>query len=321
MRNNGRLNKAKREKNDEFYTLLSDIEKELKHYTKHLYGKKIYCNCDDYETSNFVKYFKDNFKPLGLVSLTATCYIPQGQGKCLRMDENGSEAYLLEGDGDFRSEECIEMLKECDIVITNPPFSLFREYITQLVEYDKKLLIIGNVNAITYKEVFPLIKDNKLWVGYKFNGKAMRFKVPSDYETNGWIVEKDEEGNTLIGVGGVGWYTNLEHDKRYKELELTKRYNEDEYPMYDNYDAINVNRVYDIPMDYYGAIGVPITFIEKYCPSQFEIIGTTDRGGDGYLEDIKKEHTNHHTPLVNGKGVYKRMIIRRKRYGKNEENA
>lgn len=266
--NNRNLNKAKNAKNDEFYTQLSDIEKELIHYTNHLKGKKIYCNCDDYDMSNFVKYFKTNFKALELVSLTATCYVPQGQGKCLRMDENGSETYLLDGDGDFRSDECIELLKECDIVITNPPFSLFREYVAQLMEYDKKFLIIGNMNAITYNEIFPLIKKNKILFGMcQFSGSRF-FSVPDTYESKYTTVV---DGVRLIPVKSI-WFTNLNHDKRHEELILYKKYSPEEYPKYDNYDAINVNKVAEIPVDYDGVIGVPITFLDKYNPEQFEIL-------------------------------------------------
>lgn len=291
--NNKYLHKAKNAKKDEFYTQLSDIEKELKHYTKYLKGKKIYCNCDDYEMSNFVKYFKDNFKALELVSLTSTCYVPQGQGKCLRMDENGSETYLLDGDGDFRSDECIELLKECDIVITNPPFSLFREYMAQLIQYEKNFLIIGNMNAIAYNDIFPLIKENKIWFGYKNFGSGLYFILPDFDENKVSYFRYNEFGQPTVKVNGCIWFTNLPNDKCNEMLPLTKKYTPEEYPKYDNYNAINVNKLIDIPMDYDGVMGVPITFLEKYNPHQFELVSKLNN------------------PIVNGKLVYKRILIRK----------
>lgn len=218
---------------------------------------------------------------------------------------HGDERY---GAGDFRSLECVELLREADIVVTNPPFSLFREYVALLVKYDKRFLIIGNQNAITYKEIFPLIKENKMWLGYGFKGGASHFINHHyvDYATAG----DHKEG--MIRVSGVVWFTNLETDKRHEPLRLGRNYAEADYPRYDNYDAIEVSKTIDIPADYYGVMGVPITFLDKYCPDQFEIIWTTDRGGDGMLEDLKKPHKRFDAPVLNGKGVYKRILIRRR---------
>lgn len=274
MRNTTNLKQAKKEKNDEFYTQLSDIEKELVHYTKHFKDKIIYCNCDDYRASNFYKYFKDNFDNLQLKKLISTGYKKDSNGiKCI-FDGKTEISENLKGDGSFKSDECISILKESDIVVTNPPFSLFRKYIAQLVEYDKKLLVIGNMNAISYKEIFQLIKENKLWCGFGFN-LSMVYKSPykNTLEANRKFVQsKGYDPDNHIKVPAVCWYTNLDHDKRYKELILYKKYNSEEYPKYDNHDAINVNKVVDIPMDYDGVMGVPITFIDKYNPDQFEIL-------------------------------------------------
>lgn len=294
---NNNLHEAKRAKNDEFYTQLSDIENELKFYRGHFSGKVVYCNCDDAFESNFFKYFVLNFNKLGLKKLITTCYSESstsdkkaykaeivtvydksGDGK-IDMDDiielfKSGENHLseLEGDGDFRSKECVELLKESDIVVTNPPFSLFREYVGQLIDYDKKFLIIGNMNAITYKEVFPLIKENKLWIGPSITSGDRKFNVPNSYPLNAANCGTDADGKKFIRVKGVRWFTNLDHKKRHEELILVRKYSEDEYPKYDNYNAINVNKVCDIPCDYNGVMGVPITFLDKYNPEQFQII-------------------------------------------------
>ena len=278
---NTNLHSAKKAKNDEFYTQLTDIEKEMKHYKDFFKGKVVYCNCDDARESNFFKYFSLNFEFLGLKKLITTGYKENGKGVVLvyEGDKNGnrivddSEVIVteLEGNGDFRSEECIEFLKECDVVVTNPPFSLFREYVAQLMEYGKKFLIIGSMNAITYKEIFPYIKNNELWVG-AVGFKDMSFKVPSYYgakETRFWV---DENGQHWRSLGNSCWFTNVLHAKRNTPLDLYKKYSADEYPKYDNYDAIEVSKVAEIPMDYNGVMGVPITFLDKYCPTQFEIV-------------------------------------------------
>lgn len=263
MTNKENLRKANKAKNDEFYTQLSDIEAELQYYEKHFKDKIVYCNCDNPEWSNFWKYFESNFEKLGLKRLIATYY--DNDKQVYRTDlindtKNKPHGVWitkipLKGNGDFRSQECIDILKEADIVITNPPFSLFREYAAQLMEYEKKFLIIGSQNAITYKEFFPLLKDNKVWLGY--NG------VKQFIEPNGEVKK----------FGNICWYTNLETDKRNEPIKLTKYYNPSDYPKYDNYDAINVDKTKDIPMDYEGVMGVPISFMDKYCPEQFEIVG------------------------------------------------
>ena len=260
MAKNSNLHNAKTAKNDEFYTQLTDIEKELKHYKKHFEGKVVYCNCDDVRWSNFFKYFSMNFEHLGLKKLICTAYNENGQGIVYEyngdlngnriVDDEEIEVKYLEGNGDFRSAECIEILKQADIVVTNPPFSLFREYVAQLMEYGKQFLIIGNGNAISYKEIFPLIKDNKMWLGVTlFTGKMPFFKVPDDYEINNDRFERRADG-LYKQVNSIAWFTNLDHKKRHEELLLYKKYNEEEYPKYDNYDAIEVSKVTDIPMDY-----------------------------------------------------------------------
>jgi len=275
---NENLHKAKDAKKDEFYTQLSDIERELKHYRSHFKGKVVYCNCDDPRVSNFFHYFSYNFEKLGLKKLITTCYKNQERDLFSRHDSEKA-IYLeyfgdkkgsnvpdpneigiihLNSDGDFRSKECIELLKQADIVVTNPPFSLFREYVSHLILYDKKFLIIGNQNAISYKEIFYLIMDNKIWLGYNNNAKT--FHKP--------------DGTTQT-LGNTGWFTNLETTKRHENIILYKTYNETDYPKYDNFDAIEVSKVSDIPCDYKDAMGVPITFLDKYNPDQFEIIGIT----------------------------------------------
>jgi Adenine-specific methyltransferase EcoRI len=283
---NTNLQKANKEKNDEFYTQLPDIEKELGHYKDHLKGKIVFCNCDDPEESHFWGYFAANFEYLGLKKLISTHFEREkpsykleimhdinNDGKINKLDTIKTP---LTQNGDFRSPECIEILKSCDIVVTNPPFSLFREYVAQLIEYDKKFVIIGNQNAITYKETFKLIKDNKLWLGHGFNGGNAFFKTPH-YKDFASGVYNEETG--LVKFRNVVWFTNLDFKKRHEDLILYKTYygNEVDYPNYDNYDAFNVNKVADIPGDYTGAMGVPITFLDKYNPGQFEILGITDR--------------------------------------------
>ncbi len=282
------LTLAKKRKKDEFYTQLVDIENELRHYREHFKDKVVLCNCDDPRTSNFFKYFADNFERLQLKRLIATCYKSQdvdlfSQGDCERAiyqvyegDKNGNlvvdddevAVRELKGDGDFRSAECIEILKEADIVVTNPPFSLFREYVAQLVSHDKKFLIIGHQNAIKYKEIFPLIKSDRIWLGFGFRGGAGHFY--SRYED---VAKAGDHIKGMIRVSGVTWFTNLPVSKRKEMLPLYRSYSPEEYPRYVNYDAIEVGRTSDIPMDYEGKMGVPITFMDKYNPDQFEIVG------------------------------------------------
>jgi hypothetical protein len=339
MAGNNSLNAAIKAKQDEFYTQLIDVEKELKYYKQHFQGKVVLCNCDDPYESNFFKYFALNFNALGLKKLIATCYngspiagdelpllfeIEETEPKKIAykveitevQDYNNDGAVnladvqyliqndknvlsLLKGNGDFRSQECIELLKEADIVVTNPPFSLFREFIALLMEYGKKFLVIGNQNAIHYKDIFTLIKENKIWLGYKFGD--MSFQVPSYFEpraTRYWV---DETGQKWRSLGNVCWFTNLDIQKRKEEMVLFKKYNPDEYPKYDNYDAINVDKTSDIPSDYFEEMGVPVTFIDKYNPEQFEIIGTSTIS------------MSKGAPYINGKRIYERILIRRKR--------
>lgn len=353
---NSNLAAAKVSKEDEFYTQLTDIEKELRHYRKHFKGKVVYCNCDDPRVSNFFHYFSHNFEKLGLKKLITTCYKNQDIDLFSQNDDTEEAVYLeyegdkdgdrlpgrdeiqvkpLKGDGDFRSAEAIELLKQADIVVTNPPFSLFRPYVQQLIEHDKKFLIIGNQNAISYKEIFRLIKENKIWLGY--NNGDMAFRVPDYYpprKTRFWI---DENGQKWRSLGNAAWFTNLDISKRHEDLILYKTYDPERYPTYDNYDAIEVSKVVDIPMDYDGVMGVPLTFLDKYNPAQFEILGLSGTDYPRTKEYGKKER------VVNGvrkksntgtlgcvirtesfgpgtyfdvgypvKGIYRRLFIRRK---------
>ena len=340
MADNTNLQAAKNLKDDEFYTTYESIVEELSHYTSHFKGKVILCNCDDPYESNFCKFFLRNFNVLGLKRLICTSYLGSkviatqldlfDQSNELRIDnhgyvldvtqiENGEiefpdmfiEDWLkknrpikkLRGNGDFRSNECLNYLRQSDIVVTNPPFSLFKELVSILVKYNKKFLLVGNQNALTYKEIFPLIQNNKAWTGYKFGD--MKFRVPKDSaprETRFWI---DETGQKWRSLGNAMWLTNLDIDKRYKKLELTKRYSPKEYPKFDNYDAINVRRVVDIPMDYPGIMGVPITIINKYNSEQFELIGEANHGSDNEFDLFK--------PLINGKYIFKRILIKNRK--------
>ena len=292
---NKNLNAAKEAKKDEFYTQLEDINNELRHYREHFRGKTVLCNCDDPRVSNFFTYFAYNFDFLGLKRLITTCYKNQdidlfSQNKSEQAiyliydgDKNGNNIpdpeeigiHPLKGDGDFRSRECIELLKQADIVVTNPPFSLFREYVAQLIEYDKKFLIIGNVNSNTTKEIFPLIKDKKVWMGASIHSGDRKFWVPDDYELNAAGCGIDESGRKFIRVKGVRWFTNLDYKERHEDIILYKRYSPEEYPKFDNFDAINVDKTEEIPCDYEGIMGVPVTFLDKYNPDQFDILGIT----------------------------------------------
>ncbi|MFA7446547.1 MAG: adenine-specific methyltransferase EcoRI family protein [Flavobacteriaceae bacterium] len=313
---NSNLHKAKDNKKDEFYTQLSDIERELKYYKHHFKDKVVYCNCDDPRVSNFFHYFSYNFEKLGLKKLITTCYKNQEMDlfsqndseQAIYLEYNGDKngnfvpdpneigIKHLKGDGDFRSKESIDLLTQADIVVTNPPFSLFREYVAQLIEYDKKFVIVGHQNAITYKEIFKLIKENKLWLGYGFKGGAGHF-INQHYEDYATATDRKEG---MIRVSGVHWFTNLEINKRHEDLILYKTYNEEEYPKYDNYNAIEVSKTKDIPMDYTGVMGVPITFLDKYNPDQFEIVKFRKGDDDKDLS-------------INGKCPYFRILIRNKK--------
>ena len=312
---NAQLGNAKKEKKDEFYTQLADINAELRHYTHHFAGKVVFCNCDDPYESNFFKYFAANFNALKLKRLVATCYagsqvagqqlelfatdqetteekkrIPHkivinevtdvnGDGRIDLADvewliKNGKNVLTkLEGDGDFRSTECVALLKEADIVVTNPPFSLFREYVAQLIQYGKKFLVIGNLNAMHYKEIFPLFKENEMWLGASIHSGDRKFTVPENYPLDAAACGIDESGQRFIRVKGVRWFTNLDYKKRHEEFVSVRKYNPADYPKYENYDAIEVSKTADIPEDWYGLMGVPDTFLDKYNPDQFEIIG------------------------------------------------
>ena len=314
MAKNNNLHNAKRAKNDEFYTRLEDIEKEMCHYREHFRGKVIYCNCDDPKESNFFKFFSLQFEFLGLKKLISTGYKENGHGVAYIYEGDKNEnnlpddseirTYELQGNGDFRSEECIEFLKEADVVVTNPPFSLFREVVAQLVEYNKKFLLLGNNNAITYKEIFPLIMSNKMWLGYS-NNKTMEFVLSDSYEK--W--DRIENGKKIGKVPAISWFTNLEHDHRNRPLDLTQRYDPRYYPKYDNYNAIECSKVMDIPRDYDGVIGVPITFLDKYCPNQFRIIGCTESEGKGFSNGLWNGGVTQ--PMVDNKRIYKRLFIQK----------
>ena len=326
---NKNLHNAKNSKKDEFYTQLSDIEKEIRHYKDHFKDKVVFCNCDDPRVSNFFHYFSFNFEKLGLKKLITTCYKNQDADlfsenkseKAIYLeytgDKNGDNVpnpeeigiKHLKGDGDFRSRESIELLKQADIVVTNPPFSLFREYVAQLMEYDKKFIIIGHQNAITYREIFKLIKENKMWLGYGFNRNMAHF-INRHYED--YASDADHKEG-MIRVSGIVWFTNIDLKKRHEEYILYKTYygHEIEYPKYDYYDAINVDKTKDIPMDYRGGIGVPITFLDKYNPEQFEIIDGIGRYS--MLTGPTKETKGTYLTKINGEPKYARIIIKNKK--------
>lgn len=339
------LKEAKTSKNDEFYTQLKDIELELRNYREYFRDKIVLCNCDDPYESSFFKYFALNFNSLELKKLISICYngspisgneLPLDFGIETKpaykieitevKDENGDGAVdladveillknnknvytQLKGNGDFRSEESIELLKEADIVVTNPPFSLFREYLAQIDSFNKQFIIIGNTNALKYKITFKMFQEDRIRTGYTNFNTGMYFVVPDYFEHFHHL----QDGKKIARVSTACWYTNLPVKKHKEDLILYKSYSAEYYPEYDNYKAINVNTYTDIPIDYDGVMGVPITFLDKYNPAQFEIIWTTDRGGDGYLENYKKAHDRYDAPVLKGKGLYTRILIRRKK--------
>jgi hypothetical protein len=330
MAKNGhkQLGKARQAKEDEFYTRLEDIERELAHYRDHFRGKTVLCNCDDPRVSNFFHYFSHQFEALRLKRLITTCYKNQdmdlfSQNRSERAiwleylgDKNGNRIpdpeeigiRQLKGDGDFRSKECVALLEQADIVVTNPPFSLFREYVAQLVQYDKKFIIIGNQNAITYKEIFPLFMNNKIWLGYGFKRNCAHFIT--HYEDKATDADHREG---MIRVPSVTWFTNLEIPKRHDAMILWKQYTATAYPQYDNYDAIEVGKTTDIPCDYDGVMGVPITFMYKHNPDQFEIVGASESEGKGFSNGLWRGGIAQ--PMVAGTKVYKRLFIRKKQKG------
>lgn len=306
---------------------MTDIEKELKYYKKHFKDKVVFCNCDDPEESNFWVYFRDNFAYLGLKKLISTHYEEGKQSYKMELTgaryDDGELKFdnfaktPLQGDGDFRSDECVEILKEADIVVTNPPFSLFREYVAQLMEYEKKFLIIGNINVVTYKEVFPLIRDNLLWMGASIHSGDREFRVPDDYPLNAAGYRIDDKGVKYIRVKGVRWFTNMEYPERHEELVLYKNYTNDEYPTYDNYCAINVDKTKEIPRDYAGIMGVPVTFLDKHCPEQFEIAGMAagNSRACGFFYNVPyTPHANDRggCGVINGARQYARILIKLK---------
>lgn len=330
MAKNQGLGKARAGKNDEFYTQLSDIESELRHYKAHFKDKVVLCNCDDPRVSNFTRYFILNFRALGLKKLITTCYKNQDTNlfstgdseKAVYMEYTGTTAANaiptpeeigikeLSGDGSFDSPECIELLKEADIVVTNPPFSLFKEYVALLIKHSKKFIIIGNVNALTYREIFPLIANNQMWLGASIHSGDRKFNVPDDYPLEAAGCGIDTDGKRYIRVKGVRWFTNLDYKERHEDLILFRSYNPEDYPTFDNYDAINVDRTTDIPFDYDGVMGVPITFMDKYNPDQFKILGLAAgniRGLAGIPSKIGKDG-----PYIGGKLKYGRIFIKRK---------
>lgn len=319
------LRRAKKNKNDEFYTQMIDIERELKHYRNQFKGKIVYCNCDDPTKSNFYKFFAKNFHNLGIKKLISSCYVENDINIFNFKEKNLINGFYYEytgekeetliptkddviffnGDGDFRSQESIELLKSADVVVTNPPFSLFREHIDQIIKYNKEFLVIGNINAITYKNIFNLIQNNDAWMGVNMGRGISGFIVPQHYELYGTETTIDDDGNRIISTNNNLWLTNLDNEKRHTDIILTQTYegNEDKYPKYDNYDGINVNRTLDIPKDYKGAMGVPITFLHKFNPDQFEIIKFR-KGNDN--KDLS----------INGKCPYFRILIRNKSISK-----
>ncbi len=347
MAKNKALQLAAKAQQDEFYTNLFDIENELHYYTEHFKGKVVLCNCDDPYESAFFKYFAMKFNTFGLKKLIATCYagspiaqrqlslfdehIPPRERKpyCAVVEEfrdyNGDTAtdltdirYILEhnvgggvrvlkGDGDFRSPECVELLREADIVVTNPPHSLLREYVAQLFEYHKDFIILGNINAVTYKEIFPLFMQNRMRLGVTVHSGDRKFFVPDSYPLEAAGCGIDDEGRKFIRVKGVRWFTTLKHGRTLEDIPLFAQYTPEKYPKYDNYDAIEVSKTHLIPMDYWGVMGVPITFMDKYDPEQFEILGITEKGSPYSTGDGKTDR-----PYINGKRIYARILIRRK---------
>lgn len=328
---NRSMHAAKATKQDEFYTQLADIEKELRHYTAHFKNKTVLCNCDDPTVSNFFHYFSHNFEKLKLTKLITTCYKNcdadlfskhtgergiyleyTGDKSGNRVpDPNEIGVHKLKGDGDFRSEECVELLRQADIVVTNPPFSLFREYVDQLMEHGKKFLIIGNQNAISYKEIFGLIKDNKMWLGYSH---PVAFVVPDHYEMREVRSWRDENGTNWRSLGNACWFTNLDIKKRHDELITVKEYDPKVHPNYDNYNAVEVSRYKDIPTDYDGVMGVPVTFLEYYNPAQFEIVGSDYEIKQGLLPALVKRTWKGKTDrgYVGGRRLFARILIRRR---------
>lgn len=300
----GTLENARKSRQDEFYTLMPDIEREIAHYPGAFAGKTVYCNCDDpvqtLDRSHFVRFFISRFGELGLGRLYATC-MDEPNGRFLESDGTSETVGKLSGNGDFSSQECLELLDGSDVVVTNPPFSKFRNFVDMLVDHGKKFLVIGNVNALTYKNVFGLIRDGRAWTGVNMGRGISGFRVPEGYPLTGGETRTDSEGNRIVSTNNCMWITNIRHDMLDRKIPLVKTYrgHEADYPRYDNLDAINVDRTRDIPSDYDGVMGVPVTFLHRYNPKQFSIVGFR-RGADG--RDLS----------VGGRDRYFRVLIRRK---------
>ena len=332
---NAAMNRARNARKDEFYTQLSDIEKETRHYRDHFKGKTVLCNCDDPYASQFFVHFFRKFSAYGLKKLVSVCYkncepdlFSQNASEHSIMleysggadesrdptkDEIAKWVKPLKGDGDFRSDECVDILKAADIVVTNPPFSLFREFIALLVKYDKKFLVIGNVNAISYKECFPLIKQGRLFMGASIHSGDREFGVPDDYPLYAAGCRQDADGRKFIRVKGVRWWTNMDYPERHEDLTLFREYNPKDYPKYDNYDAINVDETKDIPCDYDGVMGVPITFLDKWNPEQFEVLNCNDYRVDDKVPSKSHGLIKDKEGAVNGEIKYVRILIRKRR--------
>lgn len=346
MKKSKELNNARLAKKDEFYTQLADIEKEMCHYTEHFNNKVVLCNCDDPFESNFFKYFAMNFNFLHLKKLICTCYSGSPiEGKELNLfaeepeplptrkpyklvltevkdmnhdgaldiedikeliRQDGNILTELKGNGDFRSKECVDLLNLADIVVTNPPFSLFRQYVKQLIDYKKKFIIIGSVNAITYKEFFPYLKENEVWMGASIHSGDREFRVPDDYPLKAAGTRIDNEGHKYIRVKGIRWFTNLDYPQRHEKMILFKHYTPEEYPKYDNYDAIEVSKTANIPIDYHGVMGVPVTFLDKYNSDQFELIQLCASHG----KEVR--HIPNESCHLNGRWTFPRILIKAK---------
>lgn len=354
-KNNG-LTKAKSAKKDEFYTNYDVIQAELNFHENQFKNKTVLCNCDDPFESNFTKFFLRNFNYYGLKRLICTSYagspvtgtqlslfddydelvinkhgyvlditaVPMANGRGVSdMDistllHSKGVVSRLKGNGDYSSEECLNYLEQADIVVTNPPFSKFRPYLATLMKYHKNFLIIGNVNALTYKEVFPLIKANKLWFGASIHSGDREFRVPDSYPLKASGIRIDEQGHRYIRVKGVRWFTNMDYKQRHDDLILYKKYNSVDYPHYDNYAAINVGKTADIPMDYSGVMGVPITFMDKFSPDQFTIFGCTESEGNGLSNGLWNSESGVKQPLIDGKRKYKRIFVKNKKVQHSE---
>lgn len=350
---NATLNHAFIVKKDEFYTQYEDVASEMVKYPEQLQGKTVLCNCDDPFESAFFRYFVLNFDALGLAGLISTCFDSSPIAGCEYPLEGRTGAYKavvtevpedslvrpdgsldleslftmpgnslahLAGDGDFRSEECEALLEDVDVVATNPPFSLFREYMSQLERHNKEFIILGNMNAVTYREVFPLFRDNKVWYGDSIRSGDRKFHVPDSYPLNASGCGVDASGKRFIRVKGVRWLTNMDNGRRHEPIELTRSYSPEEYPCYENYDAIEVGRTMNIPADYDGIMGVPITFLDKYSPEQFEIIMLANGNARSSVDSKTltevgyRQHSEDKggVGIINGRRSYARILIRKK---------